>query len=218
MKLPRTLVIEQEDEETIVDARARDLTNAVVETQLMDPAAFLSTEGFTGEDAAPPRGQTGVNPKRHSSNPSLRSWATGLGRWRPIAGGVVLGALICVLATLALRERHNARKLQALVEDLSRARYDAPSDGPPQSAAPSRRVDPTPPPQAHPAARFVDRDSLERRGAELLGANDYVAALAHYRALSRAFPEEHVFVDAVEVLQVKTRCLASILAPQGGCP
>jgi len=61
-------------------------------------------------------------------------------------------------------------------------------------------------------------DQLESVGAALIRANDFEAALTHYRALAREIPSESVFDDLVRVLQSKLRCERSLSLANGGCP
>jgi hypothetical protein len=62
------------------------------------------------------------------------------------------------------------------------------------------------------------RDRLESVGAALIRANDFEAALNHYRALAQALPGEAVFRDLVLVLQSKLRCERSLSLTNVGCP
>jgi cysteine synthase len=61
-------------------------------------------------------------------------------------------------------------------------------------------------------------DRLESVGAALIRANDFEAALNHYRALAQSIPSKNVFGDLVLVLQSKLRCERSLALANGGCP
>jgi len=52
-----------------------------------------------------------------------------------------------------------------------------------------------------------DRDELELRGATLVGANNFVSALAHYEMLAERFPAESAFGDVISALRAKVRCV-----------
>jgi hypothetical protein len=216
VSLSQTLVIEPEDEPTIVDRRSKQLAEASLETQLVDPAKLLRTELPRGGSPTPLRDSAHVDPKNRFRR--CEAWATRIVGWRPTPGGVALLVSIGVLGVWALRQHHEARRLQALMDDLRRARDDAPAARAPEStpASPTAPIDPTRP-QRQPEPPGADRAALERRGAELLGANDHTAALAHYRALTKAFPEERVFADVVEVLEFKRGCSGPGAEARWGC-
>jgi hypothetical protein len=218
-----SLTSEQDDEETTVDRRFRDRAGSLCETELIDPADILAAKlpygGKGSADACEdvdPESRKGVPP----AGPAQPRFPI-LGGLEPksLVIGIVLSALVCLLATLAYREHQNAQALRKSIEEISRAQ---PRAGP--TNAPEHATDSGPVPIDRVSRPPVRRDTLhavrvalERQGADLLVANDYLGALAHYRALAVRFPNEPVFADLVTVLESKQRCLGSGAASGETC-
>jgi len=197
---PTMLIREPDDERTLIDAR---------------PAASRTERPFGGPG--------GVVSSAHRS-PSFARPAGGMGpiwqrlytmlsrrRRRIVETGVVL-ALVFGLgwvvhqqrrAAVALRdaiEEMNSGSVAPLVDELARSERGA---RPPVSAYSGveraiREIAPS------------EREELERRGASLIGSNNFAAALTHYQMLVRLFPREAVFGDVVTVLKAKLRCAETV--------
>ncbi|HSN82697.1 MAG TPA: hypothetical protein VLS88_08985 [Polyangiales bacterium] len=188
MSLPRTLVIDEHGEEpTIVDQRFHEHRRAV-ETGFAAAAEVVESNS------------------RHR-----RSGLRGI-RWWHAAGAFLFAVMLLVPSVFAYREHSKARALRAVVDEITSA-HDSPRTA--QSASPGAlsaftwdgRTSESAATSTQSASRTVDRIAMERRGADLLVANDYPAALEHYRALAASFPEDRAFADAVIVLESKQKCL-----------
>lgn len=70
--------------------------------------------------------------------------------------------------------------------------------------------------QAPPLLPIDEHERLENQGARLIAAHDYRGALAHYRMLAAAAPEEEVFQRLVVVLESKVPCAKR--SPKAGLP
>jgi len=224
MSEPRRFVIsEQDDEETTIDRRPRDLGSSCSKTELIDPGDLLATAPSFGRTRSVPLLEgTDVEaatdaPRAGSAN--WRSWISGRFRVRSLGAVIVLLGLVCVLTTFAYREHRNARALQKAIEEMARAQNGARPANAQAFATSSQpvRIDQAQHSRADREPRRLDRVSAERRGADLLAANDYLGALAHYRALAEEFPNEAVFADIVMVLELKQHCFGSNSAISETC-
>jgi hypothetical protein len=216
MSRPRTSVIgEQDDEETTVDRHSWDLASASCKTEVVDPADLLpAASSFGRTESVPQHEDVDREVTRHAqpAGPVDRRLSI-FGRFQARSlgvGGVLLG-FVCALTMFAYREHQNARALRKAIEEIARAPNGA---GLADEQAFTRSSNPARVDQARRSRthRDVDRVSLERRGADLLAANDYLGALTHYRALAQEFPDEPVFAEVVMVLELKQRCVGSTRA------
>lgn len=125
--------------------------------------------------------------------------------WRvPLSFAFVL-LVAGVLGTMAHRERRAADRLRQAVRGWETNRAH------PQKCTPetATRAKPIVRIEELAAIESVDaraRDRAERDAAQLLLANHYAQALAHYRLLATRFPGERVYADFVAVLESKLRC------------
>jgi hypothetical protein len=121
-------------------------------------------------------------------------------------GAVVPVALVCALWTAAQYQVVNA-----LHEAIEQIRADCLVPDARETASPvlpSVAVEVGEPAEgdALAGALSTDREALERRGADLLAANNHQEALGHYRLLVRLSPHDRAFRDLVAVLEAKLGC------------
>jgi hypothetical protein len=198
MTEPPTLLIPAIDEETtMLQTRNANLDGSTAE---------LGNEPGPSEPVA--RGETGALSLRRKSE--LRRCAEGI---------LVLG-LVSALLFVGYQQWRIAESIRQSMGELRNAEPPPPNQEP--SPTPERvplRVESVSDPgsmrQEPQKARI---DQLESVGATLIRANDFEAALTHYRALAREIPSESVFDDLVRVLQSKLRCERSLSLANGGCP
>lgn len=121
----------------------------------------------------------------------------------------VLVALAFGLASLAYQQRRSADALRGALAAMKVARPGSPSQDltSPESRAQSPVGTES---EAEPSVGADEREELERRGASLLGSNNFAGALTHYQTLVELFPEEAVFRDVVTVLEAKLRCVGPV--------
>ncbi|MBW1760654.1 MAG: hypothetical protein JRG67_04970 [Deltaproteobacteria bacterium] len=136
----------------------------------------------------------------------LRAAMSGRGR-RIIEAGLVL-ALVMGLGSLAYQQWRTAGALrEAIVAMRTSARVPLAAD--PDASGGRTSVTVGLEPRLEVAIRHVDvsgREELELRGANLVGSNDFVGALAHYQTLTKLFPADAAFRDVVTALKAKLRC------------
>jgi len=197
VSLPRTLVVDEHGEErTIVDHRFHDprmqVEGDLVPSNIAEPDAFPRRIGF------------------------------GRIQWWHVVAAFLVVVMLCVLSIVAYREHVKACGLRAAIAELTRAQSipEAAERRSPGAPSPSAGLGPfvgsveAPTESASPTK---DRVAMERRGADLLAANDYMAALGHYRGLAAAFPGDRAFANIVIVLESKQRCLRPSPEMDGAC-
>ena len=221
MSQARTFVIsEQDEEETTVDRRSWGLASSSSRTEVIDPSDLLSAVSSIGRAGSMPLHED-VDPETASLAQPAGSadrclWTFGRFQARSLGVGGVLLGFVCALTIFAYREHQNARALRKAIEEIARMPNgaDLADDQALTKSSQSVRIDQARRSRTH---RDVDRVSMERQGADLLAANDYLGALTHYRALADEFPNEPVFADVVMVLELKLRCVGSIRAIDETC-
>lgn len=156
---------------------------------------------------------TVVEARSRSSNvPS----ATGQASWRKTTtrstkrAAIELAAALTftiAIGTIALHQWRVVDELRMAIAELrrvsARALSGEPAHAPKLGSPPPKFVSESEAPMPLPIA---ERERLENRGARLIAAHDYRGALAQYRTLAAAAPEEEVFQRLVVVLESKLLC------------
>lgn|GEM_PF-2017350 len=224
---PTILIREPDDERTLVDARAfrRDACSDVT-VLFVDPGSVSQADPpFEGSgQARVTRLQSQGSDQATADTPAEServggSMSTQARARRSVAAGLV-AALILGLGLAVYQQWRVARALRYA---LAETRAQASVPWLPDSTAPAGRQTATVDVGIRPYAmpRDVDihqRETLEDRGASLLGSNSFPAALAHYQMLTEVFPEETAFRDVVTVLRSKLRCSDSDDPSSSACP
>lgn len=202
---PTVLIREPDDDRTLIDPRF----SARSAERLFEASAraISPADGNSNHDAL---AEGARNPLEH-----LRAMLSGRRR-RIVETGVVL-ALAFGLGSVAYQQRRAADALRDALEEMKVGRAMSPADGIARSGrrarAPVRdrsRVE-----ISIPEVAAGEREGLERRGASLLGSNNFAGALKHYQGLVELFPHEATFGDVVTVLKAKLRCAEPVSSP---CP
>jgi hypothetical protein len=199
------LIREPNDDETLID---------------FGSSALRPKRPFEGSGLAVSSGKKAAcldGPAKGIHSPWRRLQAKLFVRRRRIAEIALALALVLGLGSAAYQQRRTAHALRDAIENLKVARSISSFPGSIQSEAGSLGpvgADLRPGNLTH-EGTVDDRDELERRGASLLGSNNFVGALVHYQRLAGLFPNESAFRDVALVLKAKLRCteLAS-----GPCP
>lgn len=178
MSLPSTLVLRDDEEPTVVDAHHQSQRTAKEASRRGCPFRVLRP----------------INAVRF--------------RWFGHLCLLLAGALLVATSSVAFRERSESARLHQTIEQLRREKdawLTAPRTGNQEgSHDPNKaRSDST---EVHANEGARDRDQLEQRGAALLVANDYRAALEHYQVMSARFPGEPAFPRLVQILRARLRC------------
>jgi hypothetical protein len=196
MNEPPTLLIrEMDDDRTLIDS-----------IRLSDPDPAFEGSGRAGSSVDPSPSPDQLTEGRRSPWHGLHAKLSG-GRRRLIEGGVVL-ALVLGLGSVAYQQWRTAAALREAINEIKTSRSVALADE--LVGLPGRALARVGTEQGWEAStREVaasDREELEHRGASLVGSNDFAGALAHYKTLTRLFPNETAFRDVVIVLRAKLRC------------
>jgi len=141
-------------------------------------------------------------------------------RRRRIAEAGAVLALVLGLGAVAYQQSREVDALRERIDAMKRDRSGSFVGGLARSSSSA------PPPvgaeaTSNPSSGEVtqsERESLERRGAMLIGSNDFSCALPHYRMLTELFPQQRVFRDVVTVLEAKLRRSGSVEPASGSCP
>jgi hypothetical protein len=183
-----TLVLEQDDERTVVDQCHRGAPPTSEATKLLPDSHYDS-------------------PQRQPSPESSFRMVALLARWRLLAFVIVTATMSGGLSVALYRERHVTNSLREALAALKRSHSRSAIEVAARSVEPPKlSLEDSLAAGRSTGAAPVDREELERQGADLLGANDFRAALAYYRLLSARFPNERVYLDFVTVLGAKLRC------------
>ena len=189
---PTMLVREPDDDRTVIDP-----------IRLGEPGASAPVSG---------RAPTRVEPSPSAEDTVEKS------RWRsPWVGArthrngrAVMTACLVLAATLGLgsvahQQWRTSNTLRIMLAQLRAER--AASRAEPTSTGPIRST--ISDQSRHGSSDSVtpfDRDGAELRGANLIVAHDFEAALPHYRKLTLSAPTEGAFHDFVTVLETKLNC------------
>ena len=140
--------------------------------------------------------------------------------FRRCAEGIVVFGLVSALAFVGYQQWRIAESIRKSIGEVGNT--ESPPLNHETRPVPGRALlqiesawEPDSMSQETPEAR---RDRLESVGAALIRANNFEAALNHYRALAEVLPGEGVFRDLVLVLQSKLRCERSLSLTNVGCP
>lgn len=220
MKQTSTLILPDDDGPTTVDPRRRrgsPETEATILVPGSDPSFPLGSP-FEGSGNIRPASRTETR-RRLGDTPGRQVARWTFVHWPLLLGGAALVAALSVAATVAYREHHASEVLRRAVEELIQAQERILSGEPPSSfLPPAHRPVSGDLPAAPMEPDGLERDTLELRGADLLIANDHLAALRHYRMLAAQFPKTAAFPDIVAVLQWKLRCDSREQKTAWGCP
>lgn len=178
MSAPPTLVLDAEDEHTIIDPR------------------------LPGERPVSSRGDARVR------QPTQRLWGLLRSRWRSSLTAFLASALCVSLLAVAVHQRRVSEQLRESLEVLRRARLDRASSetliANPAAERQTAQFAHSMPEIAD--METTDREELELEGATRVITNDYGGALVYYRRLSAQSPDEQVFFHLVAILGSKHRC------------
>ena len=189
MSIPPTLVLPRDEEQTVVDSRSQPRPQA----QEPSPRLVLLAH--------------------------LRRLSGLRFTWLRAVGLFVLAALLIVMSTVALLERDKSERLHQANEQLRREReawlttalgYDEDEERDSTKERSGFRHTPA-------NETSHSRDELEQRGAALLVANDYRAAIEHYETMSKQFPGEPVFSRLVQILRARLNCPPGRLSRASPC-
>lgn len=225
MNRTRSSVTNDRDEEaTSVDHRVRKHVIPLAATEIMDPAQLSTAGEPTGEyDAVLGHDHARLATTRNSCGARWvrRSWPVRRHvEEKSLPLVVILAALLCTVGVLGYREHQTVRVLRDTLAEITRVQSHLGADDPtgPVAHGGTLQVSSTGQPLAYGQTEPPNRAALERQGADLLAANDFEAALTHYRALMEKMPNEPVFADLVTVLELKRRCTDSKPGGQTPCP
>lgn len=203
---PTMLIGEPDDDKTLIDPR------------FSAPSSERPFEG-SGRAVSPAERSSSSNELPGGTrSPSRRLHAILFGQRRRIVEVCVVLGLACGVASVAYQQRRVADALRDAIDKMKVGGTASPANETVQSQRRARA--PVDAPAAldetsTPEVAASERGELEHRGASLIGSNNFAGALAHYQTLTRLFPKEPVFGDAVTVLKAKLRCIE----PVGGlCP
>lgn len=210
---------DEDEERTTVDRRFRSFSSDGEKTELVDPAAFQNEGPRSREKSVPPSRAPfrSEDEAGDGSESPVRRYAVASAK---IGWSRVIASLVTLISIgsffFAYREHENARALRATLEEIHAAHAIPRSTGSSDPTVPRPVTRPELSDGTELGAEFREesRTVLERRGADLLGANDYASALTHYRAMVALFPKELVFQHIVRILESKKRCGESGVA----CP
>jgi hypothetical protein len=199
---PPTLLIPEIDEDgTFVDTRNADFDSHPETLNDMHAPSSKTADGYA---------------ERLCNGFSLRR-PLGLRRY---AQGIVVVGLVSGLTFVGYQQWRIAESIRTSMGELSDAKPSLPNREAPSfpERAPLGRDSASDSKPMSQETREARMDRLESIGAALIRANDFEAALHHYRALAQAIPEESVFRDLVFVLRSKLRCERSLSLTHAGCP
>jgi len=202
MSEPPTLLIPEIDEDrTLVETRNANLDCSLAELSGERGSSWPGAD----RNASASRGASSVRRK--------------LGLRRCAEGIVVLG-LVAGLAFVGYQQWRIAESIRKSISGFGNTESPPPNhDASPPQERVRRQIEPASDPNSMSQETLeARRDRLESVGAALIRANDFEAALNHYRALAQALPGEAVFRDLVLVLQSKLRCERSLSLTNVGCP
>lgn len=202
MSEPPTLLIPEIDEErTLVETRNANLDCSLAE--------------LSGERG--PSWPVADRNARASCNASSVRHKFGL---RRRAEGIVVFGLVSGLAFVGYQQWRIAESVRKSISEFGNTESSPPNHdaSPMQEQVPLQIESASDPDSMSQETLEARRDRLESVGAALIRANDFEAALNHYRALAQALPGEAVFHDLVLVLQSKLRCERSLSLTNVGCP
>lgn len=202
MTRPATVVVrEGDDERTLVDLR---------------PDAKLPFEGSGQAESSIDfdEATTEAMPRWQGLSDRL------LARKRKIFEGCVSLTLTLSLGGVAYQQWRAADALRDIIGRIETGRSTLDIQGPPGPSSGRFTLADT---QRRSAGSIHEvapdeREALERRGASLIGSNDFSGALTHYEMLAALFPDEAAFRDVVSVLKAKLRCAGSAEPTSGACP
>ncbi len=141
-------------------------------------------------------------------------------RLRRCAEGIVVFGLVAGLTFVGYQQWRIAESIRKSISGFGNTESPPPNHDaiPKQERFPRQIESASDPDSTSQETLEARRDRLESVGAALIRANDFEAALNHYRALAQALPGEAVFRDLVLVLQSKLRCERSLSLTNVGCP
>lgn len=148
-------------------------------------------------------------PSNVPSATGAASWRKTTTKWTKRAKIELAAALALTIAigTIAFHQWRVVDELRAAIAELRRASARAlPGErahAPKLVSRPRKFASES---EAPPPIPIEERERWEKRGARLIATHDYQGALAHYRTLAAAAPEEEVFQRLVVVLESKLRC------------